>query len=246
MIYSSYSELKSSQLDDDDVVIFNLKGLKYEYVVMKDHLCAHVYRNDIIFDKLSLNPEQFCKMYYKYSPGQGEFPEYNHGDYEAVTRVTLELFRRCELLNDYYKKSIETSVQKCNFKIGDTVKLKGTKSTGSKWETMSKYKIYKGDFGTIDKISTDLFQPTIITIRVTIWSPLLQESMTSWFSPEDLEFATTYVITHDLNKSLNNQINIKSIKNGKVYRIIKKIQRGEEIRGNRISSEKSKTSVGSR
>jgi hypothetical protein len=85
-----------------DIVIFNIKGVKYEYKVEFCYLHYLVgFSNDIIFTKLNLNKFNFCTKHYGYY----EYNEYNEyierykfwpeckpNDFEALTRVVNALY----------------------------------------------------------------------------------------------------------------------------------------------------------
>lgn len=100
--YKSYGELKGKVLKEKDTIIF--RGLKEKYIVVSAFLMydnSKVGDNDQIFRKLKIKDKaKFCKEAYGYSPigrvAGKYFPECKPSDYEALTRVTLALFKRSE------------------------------------------------------------------------------------------------------------------------------------------------------
>jgi hypothetical protein len=104
-----------------DIVIFNIKGVKYEYKVKECYLYylvgfpndviftvkgkTYEYQvkscfcdlssktpNNIIFTKLNLNAKDFCTKHYGYQPYDGFWPECKGYDFEALTRVVNALY----------------------------------------------------------------------------------------------------------------------------------------------------------
>jgi hypothetical protein len=79
-----------------DIVIFNIKGVKYEYKVEFCYLHYLVgFPNDIIFTKLKLNKFNFCDKHYEYKYNVHDdevWPECKLNDYKALTRVVNALY----------------------------------------------------------------------------------------------------------------------------------------------------------
>lgn len=86
--YTCYKNLKGKTLKYGDIVI--LKGLQYE--VRKTYLNCKSTINDEIFHLLMIPKVSFCKKYYEYDPGGGAWPVYRTCDYDAPTKVCLQLF----------------------------------------------------------------------------------------------------------------------------------------------------------
>lgn len=103
MVYSSFEELNGQTLKYKDRVVFIIEGGKYEYVVQTS-LCAggglylhNPLGNNIqIFKDLNIVPVKgFADKIYGYYPDKGAFPRTRFGDYEALTKLTLELLKKC-------------------------------------------------------------------------------------------------------------------------------------------------------
>jgi hypothetical protein len=88
-----YTDKIKDTLKLDDIVIFTVKGVKYEYQV---EFCFCDFRskeyNDIIFTKLNLNAKDFCTKHYGYQSYDGFWPECKLNDYKALTRVVNALY----------------------------------------------------------------------------------------------------------------------------------------------------------
>ena len=95
--YKSYEELKENTLKYYDEVYFKVKGKVFEYVILSSlFISFDTYRNDTIFKKLNIEDKyKFCSNSYGYETNHGIFPECHKNDYEALTRVALDLFKLC-------------------------------------------------------------------------------------------------------------------------------------------------------
>lgn len=68
--------------------------------------------NSHIFNKLHLNPEEFCEKAYGYKCGRGVFPECKRDDYEALTRCAIALYEEYE--KQHVSEKIDLlSVEEC-------------------------------------------------------------------------------------------------------------------------------------
>ena len=97
--YNSYYELKTNILEMNDLVIFKIKNKTLKYTVRNSYLKGPDF-NDEIFIVLGIkNKRAFCSSAYSYEDSDGVFPQCRNGDYPALTRVALELFKRCDRYN---------------------------------------------------------------------------------------------------------------------------------------------------
>ena len=94
--YTSYQELESCELEEDDCIEFG----EMTYSVEDNHLCYIGGKNSEIFDYLGYDLEgkyNLCDEEYNYTPideqEESSFPECECGDFEALTRITLKLFK---------------------------------------------------------------------------------------------------------------------------------------------------------
>lgn len=60
------------------------------------------------FDELDLLRFDFASAYYGYKTINGSWPECKKGDYKALTRLVLALFKKCEEFNAAQNTSKET------------------------------------------------------------------------------------------------------------------------------------------
>jgi hypothetical protein len=94
--YKSYKDLHSKTLENNDTIVFVAGGRKLRYHVRNSYLNS-CEGNDYIFRILSIDKRPFCRRHYKYNPKPGTtFPSCNNYDYEALTKVTLALLKRCD------------------------------------------------------------------------------------------------------------------------------------------------------
>lgn len=102
-VYSSYKELLSHTLKQDDIVKFTIKEECITYKVYTNFLHtfdAKFSDNDIIFNKLEIkNKYNFCNHIYGYESASGDWPECKYDDYEALTNLCLVLFTLCKQQN---------------------------------------------------------------------------------------------------------------------------------------------------
>lgn len=77
------------QLQQGDIVYFDDFKLKYE--VLSSFLCYEEGENDTIFARLGLDKYNFASNAYGYKVRSGDWPCFNHEDYEAATRIVAEL-----------------------------------------------------------------------------------------------------------------------------------------------------------
>lgn len=102
-VYRSFEELNGQTLKYKDRVVFITGISKREYVVQTS-LCAGggLYLHDPlgediqIFKDLNISSVRgFANKIYGYYPDKGVFPRTHFGDYEALTKLTLELLKKC-------------------------------------------------------------------------------------------------------------------------------------------------------
>ena len=97
--YTSHLELKNKTLQQGDEVIFKINKKRIVYHVESTYL----YRKKLpgrmnaqIFTELKINNEHaFCSKIYGYEDEGGHWPESEYKDYEALTRLTIELLKMC-------------------------------------------------------------------------------------------------------------------------------------------------------
>ena len=105
MKYTSYGQLSGNILKLGDSLFFRtiyskttLTTLNYE--VRNCYLEGNDISNDKIFGVLGIKDKNvFCSSAYGYKYGDGLFPQCRDGDFPALTRVALELFKRCDRYN---------------------------------------------------------------------------------------------------------------------------------------------------
>lgn len=91
--YKCLADLQGKTLKLEDIVY--LKGLRY--TVYSRFLKEDCLNNDRIFDVLSISSkEDFVSNAYGYACTGGAWPECNRGDYEALTRCVIELYKIIE------------------------------------------------------------------------------------------------------------------------------------------------------
>ena len=97
-IYKSYKELEGKTLKFRDILHFKAKGEVYEYGTMRRWLyCFNLCNNDIIFDKLNIKDRhKFCSESYGYEAVNNYFAYCHCADFEALTRLALDLFKLCD------------------------------------------------------------------------------------------------------------------------------------------------------
>ena len=114
--YRSLEELEIKRLQYNDLVEFPIEGEVITYKVNINFLKVMNYaRNDIIFLKLDLDKQKLAKDIYHLSSVYypcGGWPECEEGDYEALTRLVLVLFKKCEEFNTNQNTSKEPMKEK--------------------------------------------------------------------------------------------------------------------------------------
>jgi len=88
--YKSYLELQGELLEQHDAVFIG----KFKYIVGGNHLMNYSSDNGAIFDFLKLNKHTVADECYGYENRGGGWPEAHGGDYHALTRLVLYLFKR--------------------------------------------------------------------------------------------------------------------------------------------------------
>lgn len=71
----------------------------FDYTVFRTYLECDGKHNDIIFDKLSIDKTKFCEKHYGYESENGNWPECEKDDFEALTRVVTALHELCNIKN---------------------------------------------------------------------------------------------------------------------------------------------------
>lgn len=96
-VYKSYNDLLGKTLKKSDQVYFNNE----KYIVNNSFIGSQEHiNNDRIFEELSISKYSFCSKLYGYDTSTGSWPYCKIDDYEALTRVCLELFRIIEKKKD--------------------------------------------------------------------------------------------------------------------------------------------------
>lgn len=91
--YKCLADLQGKTLEYGDIVY--LKGIRY--TVQSRFLKEEYVNNDKIFDVLSISSkEEFATNAYGYDCYGGAWPECNRNDYEALTRLVIELYKIIE------------------------------------------------------------------------------------------------------------------------------------------------------
>lgn len=100
-VYRSYSELEGKTLNYGDKLVFQHNKVILLYHVKDGFLIQPINgENDKIFHLLNLEKRidiiKFANSAYGYKARSGLFPQCLTNDYEALTRITLALFKLCE------------------------------------------------------------------------------------------------------------------------------------------------------
>ena len=131
--YRSYEELEGKTLRFGDIVKFRLGNKTVPYNVHDGFLNTPEPPNSKIFDELDLLRFDFASAYYGYKTINGSWPECKKGDYKALTRLVLALFKKCEEFNAAQNTSKETMKEESVkntisseplYKVGDVVVVK--------------------------------------------------------------------------------------------------------------------------
>ena len=94
---------------EEDSVRFVVNGETFDYIIKINHLACK-YGNSIIFSKLKLSKESFCKEVYGYRPRGGSWPSYRIGDMKAANRVIIAIRKECERVSN--SNTVKTTVNK--------------------------------------------------------------------------------------------------------------------------------------
>lgn len=124
--YRSYEELEGKTLQFGDIVKFRLGNKTVPYNVHDGFLNTPEPPNSKIFDELDLLRFDFASAYYGYKTINGSWPECKKGDYKALTRLVLALFKKCEEFNatqNTSKEPIKEKVEEEPYEVGDFVKI---------------------------------------------------------------------------------------------------------------------------
>lgn len=115
MIYNSFESLEGKKLTSKDFLIF----AKMVYSVRENYLHNNLMNSDNfeIFRILGIeDPHQFCSRIYGYqSINDSKFPLCREGDYTALTKLSLFIFKMCEknmsmLIDKQVKKILEKNL----------------------------------------------------------------------------------------------------------------------------------------
>lgn len=91
--YKCLADLQGKTLIRGDIVVF-FENLRYS---VKSSFLSNIRgHNDEIFEKLKLNPIKIAEKEYGYTPNDGTWPECKMNDYEALTRLVIELYKIIE------------------------------------------------------------------------------------------------------------------------------------------------------
>ena len=107
--YKSYTSLKNSELNLNDLIIFTINDKELKYIVYDTFLLCISFddpnetnSNDKIFELLNIRDKyKFCAGYYGYDcnlQGKGMFPQCKPHDYKALKSVILALFKKIETI----------------------------------------------------------------------------------------------------------------------------------------------------
>lgn len=125
--YKSSKELEGEILSFGDFLTFTKFDLTYK--VRESYLeNASGSGNGEIFKQLAIGSKsEFVKKYYGYESNPGIFPECIRGDYHALTRVAIALFKLCEGEQDTNESAKESSPL---YNVGDRVIIKSKYDPG--------------------------------------------------------------------------------------------------------------------
>ena len=121
-VYKSSEELEGKKLSYGDSIVFIIDKHTINYVVVSNHLKSKSFDNDKIFKLLFIEDKyKFAKYHYGYDVRDEIFPQCHYGDYEALTRITIALFKMCEEKNnEKLNKHVLTPI----YRVGDKVLIK--------------------------------------------------------------------------------------------------------------------------
>lgn len=94
--YNNYDDLKHSELKQGDKVNFTVKGCTYNYTVETSYLESYTHGNDKIFHVLGMSKQHVAERVYGYASSPGGWPQCEHRDYYALTKLVLYLFEYCD------------------------------------------------------------------------------------------------------------------------------------------------------
>jgi hypothetical protein len=96
-VYNSYSDLVGKELQYDDNVVFMVNEIPITHKVKSSYLQPNKGSFDMIFSKLKIQDKnKFAYDAYGYTLSGGCFPSSNEGDFEALTKIALALFKLCD------------------------------------------------------------------------------------------------------------------------------------------------------
>lgn len=105
-IYKTSRELEGRQLERMDQLVFG----EYTYAVCSNYLTNREGPNQKIFEAISVEKNIFCTKAYGYEADTGDCPECHEGDYAALTRLAIAIFRRLEGISEPTYSSELTSL----------------------------------------------------------------------------------------------------------------------------------------
>lgn len=95
--YKSKEALTGNVLEEGDTVIFTIGEEVFDYRVQSSFLLIYGDTNAVIFERLGLNATAFCEQSYGSAPTtNGAWPTSENNDFEALTRLCLDLFKEIE------------------------------------------------------------------------------------------------------------------------------------------------------
>lgn len=116
--YESSVELEGNILNYDDNIIFRVKNKTFCYEACRGFLNTMTTgRNDLIFKELKIEKCKFAEEFYGYPPDIGIFPTCHENDFEALTRITIALFKECEKVNKGVISKKETPNPTCKERV---------------------------------------------------------------------------------------------------------------------------------
>lgn len=128
-IFKNAEELKGTELQHGDTVVFNTQHVTLRYEVRSMYLTSLDGRNGRVFEVLGMNTDAknlFAEEAYGYSlpMRSGFWPCAERGDYAALTRLCLALYEKIDQTPVVLKSAAD--VLKCGLKNGTRILFPGT------------------------------------------------------------------------------------------------------------------------
>ncbi len=123
MVYHTLKELGNNTLQLSDVIYFYINNRQLKYSVQSNYLSNELKTDNAeIFTILNINKSDFCRLYYGYNHGGGNWPTCRQRDFAALTRVVRALYQEIkykEAKEDIKDSYITYSIQKLPASLSD-------------------------------------------------------------------------------------------------------------------------------